>query len=131
MRSSTAQGAQADGGGHVRVVFDDMETSEKVRFYDKAAEREGYESYGESITLRFGAVVIPHMHLAEPLKLECQHFVDCVGDGKTPVSDGRDGMRVVRVLEAAQRSLQADGAPCVLGAVSYAACSRNSTLIAL
>ena len=97
------------------VVFDDMETSEKVRIYDKAAEREGYESYGESITLRFGDVVIPHIRMAEPLKLECQHFVDCVRDGKTPVSDGRDGMRVVRVLEAAQRSLQADGAPCALG----------------
>lgn len=98
------------------AVFDDGESAEKVRIYDKAAEREAgtgppYESYGESITLRFGDVVIPHISAAEPLKLECQHFVDCVRTGTTPVSDGRDGMRVVRVLEAAQRSLEGDGAP--------------------
>ncbi len=97
------------------AVFDDMESAEKVRIYDKAAERQGYESYGESITLRFGDIVIPHVNPAEPLKLECEHFVDCVRSGDTPLSDGRDGMRVVRVLEAAQRSLRADGAPCVMG----------------
>lgn len=96
------------------VVFDDMESAEKVRVYDKAAERQGYESYGESITLRFGDIVIPHVNPAEPLKLECQHFIDCVRSGDTPVSDGRDGMRVVRVLEAAQRSLALDGAPSAL-----------------
>jgi predicted dehydrogenase len=96
------------------VVFDDMESAEKVRVYDKAAEKQSYENYGESITLRFGDVVIPHVNPAEPLKLECQHFVDCVQSGETPLSDGRDGMRVVRVLEAAQRSLEADGRPCQL-----------------
>lgn len=100
------------------AVFDDMESAEKVRIYDKAAERQRgdgpvYENYGESITLRFGDVVIPHVDAAEPLRLECQHFVDCVRDGTTPVSDGRDGMRVVRVLEAASRSLTDDGAPAV------------------
>lgn len=99
------------------VVFDDMESAEKVRVYDKAAERQGYESYGESITLRFGDIVIPHVNPAEPLKLECQHFVDCVASGDTPLSDGRDGMRVVRVLEAAQRSLAADGAPSLAAAL--------------
>lgn len=55
--------------------------------------------------------MIPHIDPAEPLRLECQHFVDCVRDGVTPVSDGRDGMRVVRVLEAATLSLAAGGAP--------------------
>jgi predicted dehydrogenase len=92
-----------------------MESTEKVRVYDKAAEKQGYENYGESITLRFGDIVIPHVNPSEPLKLECQHFVDCVRSGTTPVSDGRDGMRVVRVLEAAQQSIQADGAPCLTG----------------
>jgi predicted dehydrogenase len=96
------------------AVFDDMESAEKVRIYDKAAEKQGYESYGESITLRFGDIVIPHMSPSEPLKLECQHFVECVQSGDTPVSDGRDGMRVVRVLEAAQRSLAEDGVPAVV-----------------
>ena len=102
-------------GSRKMVVFDDAESTEKVRIYDKAAEREGYESYGDAITLRFGDVVIPHVHMAEPLKLECQHFVDCVREGKTPRSDGRDGLRVVRVLAAAQRSLELNGAPCEVG----------------
>ena len=98
-------------GSEKMAVFDDMESAEKIRIYDKAAERDSYESYGEAITLRFGDVVIPHIHMDEPLKLECQHFVDCVQTNATPRSDGRDGLRVVRVLAAAQRSLQQGGVP--------------------
>ena len=98
-------------GSEKMAVFDDMESAEKIRIYDKAAERESYESYGEAITLRFGDVVIPHIRMDEPLKLECQHFVDCVRTETTPKSDGQDGLRVVRVLEAAQRSLQQGGVP--------------------
>lgn len=51
---------------------------------------------------------------AEPLKLECQHFLDCIADGTTPRTDGREGVRVLEVLDAAQRSLGSGGAPCVL-----------------
>jgi len=98
-------------GSDKMAVFDDMESAEKIRIYDKAAERDSYESYGEAITLRFGDVVIPHIHMDEPLKLECQHFVDCVSAGAKPRSDGHDGLRVVRVLQAAQQSLEQDGVP--------------------
>ena len=101
-------------GSRKMAVFDDVE-AEKIRIYDKAAEREVYESYGDAITLRFGDVVIPHIHMDEPLKLECQHFVDCVRAEAKPRSDGQDGLRVVRVLHAAQRSLEQDGVPVVLG----------------
>ena len=101
-------------GSEKMVVFDDMESTEKIRIFDKAAERENYESYGEAITLRFGDVVIPHIHMDEPLKLECQHFVDCVGREVKSKSDGLDGLRVVRVLQAAQRSLEQGGIPVVL-----------------
>ncbi len=101
-------------GSEKMAVFDDMENTEKIRIYDKAADRESYESYGDAITLRFGDVVIPHIHMEEPLKLECQHFVDCVRNNATPRSDGADGLRVVRVLEAAQRSLEQDGIPVAL-----------------
>jgi len=101
-------------GSQKMAVFDDVESAEKVRIYDKAAEQRNYESYGEAITLRFGDVVIPHINMVEPLKVECQHFVACVREGKAPRSDGRDGLRVVRVLAAAQRSLGQDGAPVVL-----------------
>jgi len=98
-------------GSKKMAVFDDVESAEKVRIYDKAAESGNYASYGDSITLRFGDITIPHIDMAEPLKLECQHFIDCIAEGKTPRSDGYDGLRVVRVLEAAQRSLAKNGAP--------------------
>lgn len=101
-------------GSKKMVLFDDVESTEKVRIYDKAAQRRDYESYGEAITLRFGDVVIPHLNMIEPLKLECQHFAECVREHKQPRSDGRDGLRVVRVLEAAQRSLAQQGAPAKL-----------------
>ena len=99
-------------GSRKMAVFDDMESAEKVRIYDKAAERSNYESYGDAITLRFGDVVIPHIHMVEPLRLEAQHFAQCVREGTQPRSDGRDGLRVVRVLEAAQQSLEQSGVPC-------------------
>jgi predicted dehydrogenase len=101
-------------GSEKMALFDDAESAEKVRIYDKAAQRRDYESYGEAITLRFGDVVIPHLDMAEPLKLECQHFADCVREHREPRSGGREGLRVVRVLEAAQRSLALRGAPVEL-----------------
>ena len=101
-------------GSKKMVVFDDVESAEKVKIYDKAAEREDYESYGEAITLRFGDVLIPHVSPVEPLRLECQHFADCIVNGTSPRSDGRDGLRVVRVLDAAQRSLEQQGVPVSL-----------------
>jgi len=101
-------------GSRKMAVFDDVESAEKVRIYDKSAERQQYDSYGDSITLRFGDVVIPQLEMAEPLKLECQHFAECVLSGRTPLSDGRDGLRVVQVLEAAQASLGQNGIPVEL-----------------
>ena len=98
-------------GSKKMAVFDDVESTEKIRIYDKAAERMDYSSYGEAITLRFGDVLIPHIEMVEPLKIECQHFLDCVCTGETPKSDGDDGYRVVRVLEAAQQSLECGGLP--------------------
>ena len=61
-------------GSRKMVVFDDAESAEKVRIYDKSAERRDYVSYGDAISLRFGDVVIPHLEMIEPLMLECQHF---------------------------------------------------------
>ena len=71
-----------------------------------------YETFGDfQLLLRAGDVLIPKVDLAEPLKVECQHFVDCIRDGTRPLTDGESGLRVVRVLEAAQRSLDAGGRP--------------------
>ena len=92
------------------VVFDDMDASEKIRIYDKRAEvKLSVNSYVEAITLRTGDILIPRVDGAEPLKLECQHFIDCILEDRQPRSDGQDGLRVVRVLEAGARSLASGG----------------------
>ncbi len=103
-------------GSKKMVVFDDMQPSEKIRIYDKGVEPNGKTvGYAESFTLRFGEVTIPALKMREPLRVECDHFLDCVLTRQTPRSDGRDGLRVVKVLDAAQRSLKAGGAPVKLG----------------
>ncbi len=94
------------------LVFDDMESSDKIWIYDKGvATGEGYLSYGEDVRLRFGDVTIPYVPMSEPLATECKHFLDCIASGETPRSDGRDGLRVLKVLEAAQASLEKRGVP--------------------
>ena len=103
-------------GSEKMVTFDDMEASEKVRIWDKGAavKKETDASYPEIISLRFGDIVIPKIAGSEPLSLECAHFVDCVLDDKPPKSDGLDGLRVVQILEAGQKSLKNSGGPVKL-----------------
>jgi predicted dehydrogenase len=98
-------------GSERMVTFDDMEATEKVRVYDKAAaiKQDFSTSYSEVISLRFGDIVIPKIPAGEPLALECRHFIDSVLDGTVVRSDGQDGLRVVRILEAGQKSLKSNG----------------------
>ena len=99
-------------GSRKMVVFDDMEPSDKVRIYDKGVDiRRQPLSYEDYLHVRFGDILIPHVGSSEPLKLECQEFLDCVRTGATPRSDGSHGLQVIRVLAAAQKSLDLDGAP--------------------
>ncbi len=100
-------------GERKMMVFDDMETERKLTIYDKGATttRAKYDSYGEFVTLHFGDIHIPRIGNEEPLRVECQHFVDAVREGRRPRSDGRDGLNVVRVLEAMERSLREGGRP--------------------
>lgn len=98
-------------GAKRMAVFDDAEVNEKLRIYDNHADVPPAATYGEAIQVRFGDIVIPRVETTEPLKIECQHFIDCVQTRSTPLSDSRDGIRVVRILEAAQRSLEQDGTP--------------------
>jgi predicted dehydrogenase len=103
-------------GSQKMVVFDDMEASEKVRIYDKGVDREGkIVSYGDALTVRSGDIVIPKISLQEPLAIECRHFVDCIRERKQPLTPGEDGLKVVRVLAAAQASLEQGGAPVPVG----------------
>lgn len=93
------------------AVFDDVETTEKLRIYDNHAEPPHAKSYGEAIQVRFGDILIPRVETAEPLQLECKHFVECVETRTKPLTDAEDGLRVIRIIEAAQRSLEQDGVP--------------------
>jgi predicted dehydrogenase len=106
-------------GSKKMAVVDDMEPSEKLRIYDKGftAQKE-YASYGEALAIRGGSVVSPYIKMVEPLKLESQHFIDCIRTEKTPLTDGADGLRVTRVLEAAQISLKEFGRRISLDAVN-------------
>jgi predicted dehydrogenase len=99
-------------GSRKMVVFDDMDPTDKVRIYDKGVDiRPQAVSYEDYLHVRFGDILIPHVGTAEPLRLECQHFVDCIVNGSVPRSDGNHGLQVIRVLAAAQKSLDLDGVP--------------------
>lgn len=93
------------------ITWDDMSAGEKLRVYDKGVLAQDVASYADAITLRTGDIVIPKIAGDEPLRREMQHFVDCCLDDKPVRTDGADGLRVVRVLAAGQRSLERGGVP--------------------
>ncbi len=94
-------------GSKRMAVFDDVEPSQKLKIYDKGVDfTPGFASYQESFTLRFGDIHIPKIDMREPLRVECEHFIECIKENKRPLSDGRNGVEVVKVLEALQKSLE-------------------------
>jgi predicted dehydrogenase len=99
-------------GSKKMVVYNDLHEVEKIRIYDKGVDRP-YETDRFSdfhLTYRYGGMNVPYIPFQEPLRAQCEHFVDCIRTGKTPQSDGRVGTKVVRILEEADRSLQNGGA---------------------
>jgi len=102
------------------LTFDDVVANEKVRVFDKGVTiAEGlaapsYESYGEFLSLRQGDILSPHIPMREPLRELVKHFADCMDHNRRPLTDGRSGLAVLRVLEAAQRSLDLGGQPISL-----------------
>ncbi len=103
-------------GSQKMVDFDDSQPSEKLRIYDKGYDRPpAFTQYGEYLTVRQGDVHIPRLSLTEPLEVECRHFVDCILNGTKPRTGAEHGLEVVRVLDAAQRSLVLGGKPIWLG----------------
>ena len=101
-------------GSERMVVFDDMETERKVTIYDKGPITHT-ATYGEYIAVRSGDIHIPKIEGTEPLKLVCEHFVDCVANGTQPMSDAAAGLAVVEVLEAMTESLANAGRPVAIG----------------
>jgi predicted dehydrogenase len=90
-------------GARRMATFDDMLIERKLTIYDKGFDEDS-RSWGEYIA-RSGDVFSPQISNSEPLRIECEHFIDCIRTGSEPRSDGNSGLRVVRVLEALQRSL--------------------------
>jgi len=106
------------------LTFDDTVATEKIRVFDKGVTiKEGlnapsYDSYGDFLSLRQGDILIPHIPMREPLRELCGHFIECVDHNRKPLTDGRSGAAVLRVLQAAQQSLESGGHPVSLEAGS-------------
>ncbi len=104
------------GGSRRMIVYDDLEPSEKIKVYDRGvsvAERPE-QIYELLVHYRLGDMWAPAIDIAEGLKVEVAHFIDCVANGKKPLTDGRSGLRTVSLMEAACRSLSERGRPVEL-----------------
>ena len=99
------------------IVYDDLQTHEKIRIYDVRVERPPhYDTFADfHYSYHYGDSYIPHIQQEEPLKAECQHFLDCIERGVKPLTSGYEGLELVRILEAASASLKDRGAPVSLG----------------
>ena len=94
-------------GSKKMAVYNDVEMQDKLRIYDKGVNAPEYSAtYGDFLlSYRQGDVVIPNIKLVEPLRQECQHFIECIQSGQSPRTSGEEGYKVVKILEAAQHSL--------------------------
>ena len=98
-------------GSRRMIVYDDTEPLEKLKIYDARVEvPPHYDTFAEfTYSYHYGDAYVPYIKQDEPLKLECQHFIDCIRKGAEPVTSGRLGLEVVRILEAADESLKHQG----------------------
>jgi len=102
-------------GDRRMLTFDDMNLTEPLRIYDKQVTDDrtnvpyidSFASFRASV--RDGDILIPKVALGEPLKAECDHFLECVAAGKAPLTGGQEGLAVVRALAALARSIRAGG----------------------
>ncbi len=101
------------GGSRKMIVFDDLEPSEKIKVYDKGITVNGSKDniYKSLIGYRTGDMWAPQLEITEALRVEAQHFVDCIKSGKRSLTDGRAGLMLVRILEAATQSMSKRGQP--------------------
>lgn len=103
-------------GSQKMVVFDDMQIREKLKIYDKGVDRPPeYASYGESLAIREGDIAIPRIPTVEPLGAELRHFVAVASGEAESRTPGANGVTIVRILEAASRSLAEGGTMVSLG----------------
>ena len=105
-------------GSKRMIVYDDILTQEKIKIFDARVEHPPhYDTFAEfQYAYHYGDIHCPYVKQDEPLKTESQHFLECIREGRTPISDGAAGLEVVRVLEASSESLRLRGAPISLAA---------------
>jgi predicted dehydrogenase len=110
------------GGSRKMIVYDDLEPSEKIKVYDKGVtvNQSPEQIYQMRVEYRAGDMWAPHLPAREALHTEAQHFVDCVMNGATPITDGAMGLRVVELMEAASLSMRQRGHPAELGVMRKA-----------
>jgi predicted dehydrogenase len=107
-------------GSQRMIVYDDTEPLEKLKIYDARVEvPPHYDTFAEfTYSYHYGDSYVPYIKQEEPLKLECQHFIESILHETTPITNGRLGLEVVKILEAADQSLQLQGRPVTLGATA-------------
>jgi len=98
-------------GSKKMLVYNDIEPQEKIKIFDKGVDAPPYyDTFGDfQFSYRYGDILSPRVEDYEPLRRQNEHFLECIEEDKQPRSDGRSGMRVVSILEAASRSLRQDG----------------------
>ncbi len=98
------------------IVYDDVQPLEKIRIYDARVERPPhYDTFAEfQYSYHYGDSYIPYVKQEEPLKVECQHFLDCIREGVKPLSNGDHGAALVKILEASSESMRNRGAAVAL-----------------
>ena len=99
------------------IVYDDLQTHEKIRIYDVRVERPPYyDTFAEfHYSYHYGDSYIPRLQQEEPLSLACRHFIDCIETNSQPLTGGCQGLEMIRILEAATASLKLNGAPVTFG----------------
>jgi predicted dehydrogenase len=105
-------------GSKKMAAYDDVSPDARITVYDRGVDRvptadspRDFKTFADfQLRLRSGDVTIPALPFPEPLQAECQHFIECIQAGMRPLTDGRHGVAVVRILEAAQQSIQRGGA---------------------
>jgi predicted dehydrogenase len=112
-------------GSKRMIVYDDVAPLEKIKIFDARVEvPPHYDSFAEfQYSYHYGDMYVPYLKQEEPLKVECQHFLDCIRNSKTPLTNGQRGLELVRILEAASASLKQNGAAIDISA------SRNVTTL--
>jgi predicted dehydrogenase len=110
-------------GSRRMAVYDDLSSDARVVLYDRGVDRvptvdspRDFNDFGDfQLRLRSGDITVPALTVPEPLREECRHFIDCIRSGDRPLTDGAHGLRVVEILDAAQRSMQQHGRAVRIG----------------